>query len=1395
MTERDLWWKIVIVGALCALALVSVYPLNQKIKFGIDLYGGYSLLYEIDDTGLDSAEKAGLSERVMHVLRERIDPKGVYNLVWRPVGLNRLEIQMPRPSAVVQEARATYERDQQKIQQAVLRQSTLLRALARPVEEQPAALAALVHGIEDRKPLLEAAATAYDAYAKMKAEREARVKQAEADNLSQDQVNRAVRLAPAERPAALDKLAGAFPQRRPLLEDAAKAWDEYQTALSANPASQAAQAPGADTQPTTQPGEHGRLVDSKKRAFDQTVQKVLDVNVDPDKLAEGPTIDKVLELEDTLNETVAKILGTNPEIGRLQLILNAKPGSPARNEELKKLTTDFPGLADTINSLVQAGDELQQRRRGEGRLEDPADLQRLLKGAGVLEFRILADPQEMRSDPGKLESYTEGLKNRGPRRLPGEENLQWFEIEDPKDFFKLSEEDLNLRFEANKKNMAVVAERHGDKYYVLSHIPEGYVLTHRPGEADWSLQSAHFDRDRTGRPAIGFTLDERGGSKFAVLTREHKGQQLAIFIDDLCVSHATIQDVIRTRGIIHGSFTPQEVNDMVKKLNAGSLPKKLKDPPISVRSIGPSLGEANREAGLKAATYGAIAVTVFMIIYYFYAGVIAVIAMFMNVLFIGAMMSVLGATLTLPGIAGLALAVGMAVDANVLIDERIREELNRGTAMRMAVKLGYQRAFSAILDSNLTTVLTSVILYFLGSEEVKGFGLTLGVGVFINMFTAYFVTRMFFDLMCMFPVPREVFQYPLYSAAIIAVGGGVLYAGGYFWNEPAMREQSILMFFGRAIAWIAAGVVLLLLLMYASRRVHGEFQKGAKPRIPMLRLIGVPKVDWIKPRYAFFTFSGILTIGALTLFLTIDKNDIFDIEFLGGTAAQIDLKNPGSLTQADITERLNRSSKTMLSYNLALANNAAAEGGGGTFTIETPGVPAARLEPVIKAVLDKKLSQIDPVRYEDPAAEAVTIHLKSDVNVDLAGMRRVVLEFGQRFLQAAEAIGAAQVQAVQAVGAGAEAGKSFEIVTRETNKELVVGALMETLHNDIDVQPALSFKLMSNARSGDVPYFPIATENPKDLGVGLTDAEAKTVDLQGWRGGVAMILDDVDPPQSMDVLRQRLRAMRLQPGFEKYGWRECEVFGLHSTTEGGGLFDRLMVVVADENYPLEDEKGGLSSAWVSDLAEPEVELLQAALQRQTSLSQITQFDKQVSRDAQLNAYIALVLSWLMIIIYVWFRFGKARWGLAAVIALVHDLIITTGCVVATYYLADTAIGKALLIDKFRIDLGMLAALLTIVGYSVNDTIIVFDRIRENRGRMTEVTPQMISLSINQTLSRTILTVLTVQMTVIIMYIFGGQGIHGFNYVMLIGLSFGTYSSVAIASQFLLRHRQLARTEA
>lgn len=1380
MNERDLWWKIVIVGALTALGFASIWPLNQKLKYGIDLYGGYSLLYEIDDTGVSAADRQSLSERVMRVLRERVDPKGVFNLVWRPVGTNRLEIQMPRPSEQIVKARQDYEGLQEAIQSTILRRTDVLRALSKPPGERAAAFEPLIHGIEKRRQALPKAAAAYDAYQKAQKDYDQRVAIISKDNLAKADILAAVQKPAGARAKAFEAMIRGTASRKALLEEAGKAWD----ALSA-------------AAPTTQPAggkaptaELVNAYDQKKEAFDAAVKKVLDANVDPNKLTGGITIDQVVQLEEDFDKAVADVLSTNLDIGRLQIALDAKPGDEVRKNGIKELKEQYPGLASQIDSMVRVTDQLQTQRRGEGRLEDPADLQRLLKGAGVLEFRILAERDD--SNPDAFNRYIEALKSHGPRKAPGEDEYQWFEIEDPKDFLRLK--NVEKDFESAKKATKIIVERFGNKYYVLARIGENYALTHRIGEADWSLKSARFDRDEVGRPAIGFTLDERGGDKFATLTRINRHRPLCIFLDDEAISHATIESVIRTSGIIHGSFSPQEVRDMVKKLDAGSLPRKLKDPPISVRSIGPSLGEANRAAGLNSAKYGAIAVAVFMIGYYFYAGSIAVIAVAMNTLFTLSMMAIMGATLTLPGIAGLVLSVGMGVDANVLINERMREELAKGTAMRMAIRQGYERAFSAIIDSNVTTILTCLILYFLGSEEIKGFGLTLGIGIVFNLFTAYFVTRMFFELMAAFSIPSEVKRYPIVTALVVTAFGALLYGLGYWKNDALVRDRSVLMLFGRSLMYVGPGILGLMALMWGCRVIHAAFQKGPSPRLPMLSFIGVPKINWVGLRYVFFTFSLVITIGGMALFFNIKKEDLYDIEFLGGTAAQIDLKKPGALTSAQISDRLAKSGKTLQTYGQDL-KSATVTGSGGTYTIDCPGVPAARFEPVIKSVMDKKLSELDPVHYSDPSAHEIVVRTKSEKNIDLNAMKAEMAEFSARFARAGESMEKAQVQGVEAVGKGEIPGRSFEIVTLETNKEIVVGAIMENLQNDLDIQPALTFKLAPDTNAGGVPYFPIRSDDVRQLGIPTEGSELTGIDLQGWRGGVAMVLEDIQPPQPVATLKSRLRAMRLQPGFESHGWRESDVFGLKPSAPGSNMYSRAMVVVADENYPLLDDQGGLSSAWVTDLAEPEVKLLETALQRQSSLSQITQFDQQVSGEAQTNAVIAVTLSWLVIIIYVWFRFGNIRWGLAAVIALIHDVLVAIGAIAASHFIYNTAVGRALMLDKFRVDLALVAAIMTVIGYSVNDTIIVFDRIRENRGRLIDVTPPMLNLSISQTLSRTLLTSMTTFFTIIIMYIFGGPGIHGFNFAMFIGILTGTYSSFAIAGQLLIKRRVLAAVAA
>jgi SecD/SecF fusion protein len=179
------------------------------------------------------------------------------------------------------------------------------------------------------------------------------------------------------------------------------------------------------------------------------------------------------------------------------------------------------------------------------------------------------------------------------------------------------------------------------------------------------------------------------------------------------------------------------------------------------------------------------------------------------------------------------------------------------------------------------------------------------------------------------------------------------------------------------------------------------------------------------------------------------------------------------------------------------------------------------------------------------------------------------------------------------------------------------------------------------------------------------------------------------------------------------------------------------------------------------------------------------FDPALAADTKTKAFWAIALSWAAVLAYLWFRFGSWQFGLAAVLCLIHDLCFTLGCIAACHYLHDNFIGSALLLQDFKIDLTAVAALLTLVGYSVNDTIVVFDRIREVRGKSPALTYQMINDSVNQTLSRTVLASLTVFLVVGVLYVFGGEGVHLFAFVMVIGVIVGTYSSIYIASPLLL----------
>jgi preprotein translocase subunit SecD len=268
-----------------------------------------------------------------------------------------------------------------------------------------------------------------------------------------------------------------------------------------------------------------------------------------------------------------------------------------------------------------------------------------------------------------------------------------------------------------------------------------YILEQAPVVTGEELVDARPDFDQNGRPAVSFRFNPSGGRKFGDYTAANIGSPFAIVLDNEVISAPVIQSHISGgSGIITGNFTVEESTNLAVLLRAGALPAGLDF--LEERTIGPELGQDSIDAGRIATIVAFVAVLVFMVLSYGLFGIFANIALVLNIGLLFGFLSSFGATLTLPGIAGIVLTVGMAVDANVLVFERIREELKTARGPARAIELGYEKALSAILDANITTFITAVILYVMGAGPVRGFAVTLGVGILTSVFTAIFVTRL-----------------------------------------------------------------------------------------------------------------------------------------------------------------------------------------------------------------------------------------------------------------------------------------------------------------------------------------------------------------------------------------------------------------------------------------------------------------------------------------------------------------------------------------------------------------------------------------------------------------------------------------------------------------------------
>jgi len=274
----------------------------------------------------------------------------------------------------------------------------------------------------------------------------------------------------------------------------------------------------------------------------------------------------------------------------------------------------------------------------------------------------------------------------------------------------------------------------GEQWYLISRAS---AVTGR------DLRTAEPSNDENGQPAVRFILTSEGGRKFYSFTSAHVGDYLAVVLDNKVQEVAVIKEAIHDTGVINGRFTAQETQDLSMTLRSGALPAGIKY--LEERTVGPSLGADSIRSGVRAAMVGMLAVLIFMLIYYRWAGVNADIALILNLVILLGFMGYFGAVLTLPGIAGVILTVGMGVDSNVLIFERIREELRNGKTPPSAVEQGFSHAWITIVDTHVTTIVSAAILFIFGTGPVKGFATTLVFGLAANLFTAVFVSRVIFD--------------------------------------------------------------------------------------------------------------------------------------------------------------------------------------------------------------------------------------------------------------------------------------------------------------------------------------------------------------------------------------------------------------------------------------------------------------------------------------------------------------------------------------------------------------------------------------------------------------------------------------------------------------------------
>lgn len=691
-------------------------------------------------------------------------------------------------------------------------------------------------------------------------------------------------------------------------------------------------------------------------------------------------------------------------------------------------------------------------------------------------------------------------------------------------------------------------------------------------------------------PTVHFRFNQRGGYLFSQLTSAHLPREgtnfktrLAILLNDELYSAPTIDNVISDSGEIRGNFTQEEVDELVSVLNAGALQVPLKKQPVNEYTVSPLLGVDIQQKGLRAIGLSVIGVLLVTAAYYLWPGVIADISLILNLIILLGAMAVIDATFTLPGLAGIALTLGMAIDANVLIYERMREEQAKGASFRMSIKNGFDKALPTILDSNLTTMITAVVLYYIGTDQVKGFAVTLFIGLAISMFCAVYVGRLIFDI--------------------------------------AEKKK-----------WLT--------------------------ELKMMNLVTSRNVDFVGKRFFFIGLSvAVMVVGLLVIAFRGREN--MDIDFRGGSMV--------------------------------------------TFQFDEAQQPS----------VDSVLAAVQP-KFEDPVSlEKLTIPAKSptDKPRELFRLRTLVDD---------------------------------PIKTRD--------ALREAFATGDDKLILQSFS------AGEIKSIPPLKEGEPES------------DATRFAGGREVEFT-LSHPLSASTLGGETDAVFLAINSNRYGEADDSFLVVNPAGSDTTAVNKLVLRTVPD-VPEEDLKKA-SAALVE------------RLDKQPVFEELNTFAAQVATDTQVSALLAIFFSLLATTIYLWIRFNGVTFGLAASIACFHDVLITLGIMAAVSYLGLTSFGQSLGLLDFKVNLTIVAAVLTVIGYSLNDTIVVFDRIREVRGKSPTVTYEMVNRSLNETLPRTLLTSSTTLVVLIILYLIGGESVRGFSLCLILGIVVGTYSSIYVASPVLV----------